>query len=85
MCSLCTVSYTHLDVYKRQTQGVVCPVEVFSLTELTSDDNPILVHVATQHAYARSDQKKVIDWDRYGPALPVGPLDSCLLYTSRCV
>ena len=71
------------------TQGIVCLVEVFPFTKLTSDHNPILVHVVTQHAYARVE-KKVIDWERYGPALyrrlpPADPLDSCLLYTSRCV
>ena len=62
------------------TQGIACLVEVFSLT---SDHNPILVYIATQHATPRG-KKKVIDWDRYGPALcsglpPAGPLDSVRL------
>ena len=60
MCSVESVSYTHLDVYKRQLL--------------------ILIHVATQHV-VRRDVRKVVEWDRYGPALSrrlpdAGPLET---------
>ena len=50
---------------------------------LTSDHNPTLVHVATQHGTVR-DKSEVIEWDRYGPALcrrlpPAGPIDTVRL------
>ena len=70
-------------------QGIDCPVHVSALTELSSDHLPILIQVATQHV-VRRDVRKVVEWDRYGPALSrrlpeAGPLETCLLYTSRCV
>lgn len=62
-------------LYIAVTQRITCLVEVFSLTELTSDHDPIL---------------KVIDWDHYIPALchrlpPASPLDTVRLIDEAVV
>lgn len=48
-------------------KGVACPVNIFSMSELSSDHCPVLVHVETQHSIYRAS-RRIIDWDRFGPA-----------------
>ena len=70
--SIRSVSYTHLDVYKRQAEDLIYGEENIS-TGASND-----IKVATNIA-----RNMVTQWgfsDKLGPILY-----TCLLYTSRCV
>ena len=67
-CVLRPVSYTHLDVYKRQAEFLS---EVFLLTARILDKNrfvlPLFVSAAQKSAMIKEEQ----------------PAETCLLYTSK--
>ena len=89
--SYTTVSYTHLDVYKRQVYEVLLSYWY----EVMSDD----VYLVSVDGYGaartwenimgeytsgkKKGQERVIGWE--GVLLPRALIESCLLYTSRCV
>ena len=66
------VSYTHLDVYMRQDQGI---------------GTQQLTHVVSLHRRAHDtvDAVGLSELCQAGGLLGHGRLDACLLYTSRCV
>ena len=95
MCSWQAVSYTHLDVYKRQHK-LTPPLAVlqnkgFRVAIVTdgrmsgaSGKIPAAIHL-TPEASAGGPLAKVRDGDIIRLNATVGMVNVCLLYTSRCV
>ena len=69
-CSIITVSYTHLDVYKRQTVTGERILELLLKLHRQSGTTIIMV---------THSRKVAVRADR------ILHLEACLLYTSRCV
>ena len=78
LCRLMSVSYTHLDVYKRQISGTE-NIGTFVFDEIdTGISGKTASKVAEKMAYI-SDKQQIVCITH----LP--QIASCLLYTSRCV
>ena len=79
MCSRWPVSYTHLDVYKRQDRALAGHMRLF-----ISGSAPLLAE--THRAFEERTGLRILE--RYGMTETnmntSNPYD-CLLYTSRCV
>ena len=86
------VSYTHLDVYKRQSQERFrraveeAPFPIM----IHAEDGEVLALSRTWteiSGYARADIPTIADWTglAYGDRQQAVRADICLLYTSRCV
>ena len=89
------VSYTHLDVYKRQHHNRVWPVTSTTTgksTALLTDHYELTMLQAALHSGAAHRRgvfelfgRRLPDGRRYGVVAGVGRALDCLLYTSRCV
>ena len=90
MSGICAVSYTHLDVYKRQGQRgmIVSPPKAGKTTLLkevalsvkkSAPHMHLLILLIDERPEEVTDIKEAIE----GPNVEV--IYSCLLYTSRCV
>ena len=93
------VSYTHLDVYKRQTYNLVPGKEGILQSHMlevcpTIADGKIGIKVCPLSMGDREDPARLVFTSKTGPAIATSLVDlgdrfrliiNCLLYTSRCV
>ena len=85
-CSVCPVSYTHLDVYKRQVLTYTQDGHLLELvsTDLTSVLAPLVDYVVTGDCWEDYDvQKQFDDYVAKKKASKAQASTPCLLYTSR--
>ena len=82
--NIISVSYTHLDVYKRQITGYV--IEVTDKPEYDPARTKPLIGIKADSVAVEAKLIALAAWIRrnYGSTMNQA-LKTCLLYTSRCV
>ena len=93
-CSICSlpVSYTHLDVYKRQVYGDDISLQISEFARMSGVSKVVMGRYRAKKKYLFSRQSLTDRLIELAPNLEIYvipdkdvPYYNCLLYTSRCV